>query len=361
MDLNPSINTTDILFESGNSDNGNTDQPAFNLAYLNLDDVVAMQFLFANIPFVYNVVDSTNNQFILNDAANSNAIVTLPVGTYNATQWPAIFSQALTTANITNASNYVSYYDTVTNQIVIVNSQPITFQIKTTPSLGINSIATNDTFGYSYGTFTAQTTPTLLYNGALSGKPWSAATPNYVASPYTATLSGSSEMYLHASIANKFSPNAIIYDTIVPNGLGDIIAWWPINSINSGSIQFSPNFATVLKCNKTSISEITFFLTIGTQTVYSTVDQYGTNQSTPGGFSAPATVNYLPLGGTSWQIGVRFYRQTQQTTGTQNSFNGETVTRSQTSGGPGSFRPVPLKRKIMGDESMSRFSGNNFF
>lgn len=368
MELSPNINTTDILFESGNSDNGNTDIPQFNLAYLNLDDVVGMQFLFANIPFVYNVVDATNNQFWLSDTHNSplspGVKVTLPVGTYNATQWPAIFSQALNTAGVVSYSNYLSWYDTVTNQIVIVNDEPITFTINTNPNavsvLPINSIANNDTFGYSYGSYVAQTTPTLLYNGALTGKPWTSGTPYYLASPYTASLSGASEMYLHASIANKFSPNAIIYDTIVPNGLGDIIAWWPINSVNSGSIQFSPNFPTILKCNQTNISEITFFLSIGTQTTYSAVDQYGTNQATPNG-SSPAITGYLPLGGTSWQVGVRFFRQSKQSIGGQMQANGESVLRTQQQGGPGAFRPVPLKRKIMGNEGASRFGGGSIF
>ena len=363
MELSPDINTTDILFESGNADNGNTDIPQFNLAYLNLDDVVGMQFLFANIPFVYNVVDGTNNQFYLWDTNNGSlpgVLVTLPVGTYTSTQWPAIFSQALSTASVVSASNYVSYYDTVTNQIVIVNSAPTAFTITTTLASTPNSIGNNDTFGYSYGAFNSQTTPTLLYNGALTGKPWTAATPTYLASPYTASLSGSSEMYLHASIANKFSPNAIIYDTIVANGLGDIIAWWPINSVNSGSIQFSPNFPTILKCNQTSISEVTFFLSIGTQTRYSAVDQYGSNQATPNGFS-PALTGYLPLGGTSWQIGIRFFRQSKQSIGGQMQANGESVLRTQQQGGPGAFRSVPLKRKVMGNEGASRFGGGSMF
>jgi hypothetical protein len=373
MDLNPDINTTDILFESGNADNGNTDIPSFNLAYLNLDDVVGMQFLFANIPFVYNVVDATNNQFILTD--NGGAVtITLPVGTYNSTQWPYIFSQAVTTAFIAaygsaaNASEYLSYYDTVTNQIVIVRDKVAggSFNLDgftiTTSGL-VNSIANNDTFGYSSGVYTAQKTPQLFYNGSLNAKPWTVGsnpTMYYLPSPYTASLSGASEMYLHASIANKFSPNAKIYDTIVPNGMGDIIAWWPVNSVNSGSIQFSPNFPTILKCNQTTISEVTFFLSLGTQTRYSTIDQYGLNQATPDATS-PAITQYLPLGGTSWQIGVRFYRKTTQSIGGQMQANGESVLRTQQIGGPGSFRPVPLKRKVMGDEGASRFGGGSLF
>jgi len=367
MDLNPDINTTDILFESGNADNGNTDIPSFNLAYLNLDDVVGMQFLFANIPFVYNVVDATNNQFILADNGGTTTI-TLPVGTYNSTQWPYIFSQALTTASHANAAEYLSYYDTVTNQIVIVRDKvaggsALLDGFTITTSGLVDSIANNDTFGYSSGVYTAQKTPQLFYNGSLHTVPWALGvnpTMYYLTSPYTASLSGASEMYLHASIANKFSPNAKIYDTIVANGMGDVIAWWPVNSVNSGAIQFSPNFPTILKCNQTTISEVTFFLSLGTQTRYSTIDQYGLNQATPNATS-PALTNYLPLGGTSWQIGVRFYQKSSQSVGGQMQSNGESVLRTQQLGGPGAFRPVPLKRKIMGDEGASRFGGGSLF
>lgn len=362
MDLNPDIDTTDILFESGNAENGNPDYPQFNLAYLNLDNVVGMQFLFANIPFVYNVVDGTNNQFYLwdtNQVALPGVLVTLPVGTYTANQWPDIFQQALNTAGVVSYTNYVSYYDTVTNQIVIVNDQPTAFTI-TTSGL-TNSIANNDTFGYYSGVFNSQTTPSLLYNGSKVSKPWASGTPTYLASPYTASLSGANEMYLHSSIANKFSPNGIVYDTIVPSGLGDVIGWWPIGSNSTEVIQYQPSTPNILKCNQTNITDISFFLTIGTQTRYSNINQYGIIQANPGGARPDAITNYLPLGGTSWQIGIRFFRKSRSFGGNELGASGETYQRTREKIGPGAFRPVPLKRKVMGDEGPGRFAGGTMF
>ena len=312
MELDESIKTIDVMFETGNSSNGNSDNPRFeNLKQLGLENVVAYQFLFANIPFVYNVVDSTQNQFILTDANNSGGkTVTLPVGTYSSTQWPAIFSRALQTASVTGYADYLSFYDSVTNQIVILNNNAtsITFSISTTPT---NNIGKYDVFGFNSDTlYTAQTTPTLLYNGSLNGIPWTTTTPYYIASPYTANLSGPNEMYLHSDLSSAFKTNGLVSDTIQASntpgtiGSGDVIAFWPVNTISSGTIRFTPNFQTVCKSGAGSqVNSLNFYLTIGTQISYGTSSQYGTSS---------ATVPYLPLGGTSWQIGIRFFTQGSQ-------------------------------------------------
>jgi hypothetical protein len=362
MELNPSIETRDVLFESQNSNNGNSDSPQFNLAFLNLNDVVGMQFLFANVPFVYNVVDATNNQFYLKDANNSSGngkLVTLPVGTYNSTQWPFIFSQALSTAGVTGYADYVSYYDTVTNQIVIVNNNAtsITFTITTTLAATANSIANNDTFGFNYGTFTASLAAAggLLYNGSLDSAPFTTSSQRYyITSQYTASLSGPNEMYLHSNLAAQFNS---VYDTIVPAGTGDVLAFWPINTVNSGSINFSPPFETILKGGQPKkISDATFYLTIGTQTKYSGVTQYGSALQTGQGNDL-TVLPYLPLGGTSWQVGIRFYIQTSQI----NSVGNGAGTTSTSYGSGSQIRttttaPQPFKRS-----RFDAFGGKNVF
>lgn len=332
MELSPSITTKDILFESGNSENGNSDNPIFDVSLLNLNNVVGMQFLFANVPFVYNIVDATNNQFILTDANNvSGVLVTLPVGNYTASQWPYIFNKALQTAGVTGYADYLSYYDTVTNQIVFVNNAgtPITFTIDCTLANVPNSIGKYDTFGMNLISYTAVTSPTLLYNGSLTSAPFT-GTPYYIASSYTASLSGPNEMYLHSSLASAFSPSAIIYDTIVNNSMGDVIGFWPINTINSGTIQYQPNSPNLLKCGQPQkISKLSFYLTIGTQTTYSTATQYGQSATAQG--SNIGNVPYLPLGGTSWQIGMRFFVQNNQITSISNP-RGEGFVTSQSYG-----------------------------
>jgi hypothetical protein len=312
MELDDTIKTIDVMFETGNSSNGNSDNPRFeNLKQLGLENVVAYQFLFANVPFVYNVIDSTQNQFILTDVNNAGGVtVTLPVGTYSSTQWPYIFSRALQTASVSGYADYLSFYDTVTNQIVIVNNAAtsITFTISTTPA---NNIGKYDVFGFNEDTvYTAQTSPTLYYNGSLNAKPWSVATPYYIASQYTANLSGANEMYLHSDLSSAFKTNGLVSDTIQASntpgtiGSGDVIAFWPVNTISSGTIRFTPNFQTVCKAGAGSqINSLNFYLTLGTQVVYGTSSQYS---------ATTTTVPYLPLGGTSWQIGIRFFTQGTQ-------------------------------------------------
>ena len=312
------------MFESANSANGNSDNPRFdNLKQLGLENVIGYQFLFANVPFVYNVVDATQNQFYFSDATNTNVLVSLPVGTYNSTQWPNIYQQALKTAGVTTWAKYSSYYDTVTNQLVFYGSadgsSPISFSINTTPA---NNIGLYDVFGLNPNvTYTAAQigSNVLLYNGSLSGVPWSGTTnPYFFASTYTATLSGPNEMYLHSDLSSAFKTNGLVSDTIqtvnTPGtiGSGDVIAFWPVNTVNSGVIRFSPNFTTPVKSgNGSNINNIQFYLTIGTQVNYSSANQYGGNSSTAAGQSTAITP-YLQLGGTSWQIGIRFFVQGDQ-------------------------------------------------
>lgn len=326
MELNESIKTVDVLFESANSVNGNSDNPRFeNLKQLGLENVVGYQFLFANVPFVYNVVDATQNQFYFIDATNTapGILVSLPIGTYTATQWPAIYQQALKTAGVTNWAYYGSYYDTVTNQIIFYSgadgTHNTTFQLLTTPT---NDIGNQDVFGMlTNTTYTATQLGAnkLLYNGSLASIPWSGVSnPYFIASTYTASLSGPNEMYLHSDLASQFKTNGLVSDTIItPNtpgtiGSGDVIAFWTINTVNSGVIRFSPNFVTPVKSgNGNNINNLSFYLTIGTQTSYSSANQYGSNESTAAGNSSTFTP-YLQLGGTSWQIGIRFFVQGDQ-------------------------------------------------
>jgi hypothetical protein len=324
MEEDDTIKTVDIMFESANSANGNSDYPRFeNLKQLGLENVVGYQFLFANVPFVYNVIDATQNQFYFSDATNTDVLVSLPVGTYNSAQWPAIYQQALKTAGVTTYAKYSSYYDTVTNQLVFFGSAdgstPITFTIKTTPK---NNIGLYDVFGLNPNiTYTAAQLGAnkLLYNGSLVGVPWSGTTnPFFFASTYTATLSGPNEMYLHSDLSAAFKSNGLVTDTISPIntpgtiGSGDVIAYWPINTVNSGVIRFTPNFVTPVKSgNGNNINNIQFYLTIGTQITYSSENQYGGNLSTSAGTSTSITP-YLQLGGTSWQIGIRFFVQGDQ-------------------------------------------------
>ena len=318
MELNDSIKTVDIMFESGNSANGNSDNPRFdNLKQLGLENVIGYQVLFANIPFVYNVVDATQNQFLFSDATNTNILVSLPLGTYTATQWPTIYQPALKTAGVTTYAKYSSYYDTVTNQLVFFGSAdgstPITFTIATT---NVNNIGLYDVFGLNPNvTYTATQigSSKLLYNGSLVGVPWSGTTnPFFIASTYTATLSGPNEMYLHSDLSSAFKTNGLVTDTIQQPqtlgtiGSGDVIAFWPVNTVSSGVIRYSPNFVTPVKSgNGNMINNLQFYLTIGTQYVYSSANQYGANGSA-------ALLTYLPLGGTSWQIGIRFFVQGDQ-------------------------------------------------
>jgi len=323
MELNSSIKTVDVLFESNNSANGNSDNPRFeNLKQLGLESVVGYQFLFANVPFVYNVVDATQNQFYFSDATNTNVLVTLPVGTYTATQLPAIYQQALKTAGVTTFAKYSVYYDTVTNQLVFFGSAdgsaPITFTISTvTP----NNIGLYDVFGMNpQQVYTASQAGSnkLLYNGSLSGVPWSGTTnPYYIASSYTASLSGPNEMYLHSDLSSQFKTNGLVTDTIQPAntpgtiGSGDVVAFWPVNTVNSGVIRFSPNFQTPVKSgNSNNINNLQFYLTIGTQIAYSNANQYGVEATSAG--SESLFTPYLQLGGTSWQIGIRFFVQGDQ-------------------------------------------------
>jgi hypothetical protein len=317
------------MFESGNSSNGNSDNPRFeNLKQLGLENVVGYQFLFANVPFVYNVVDATQNQFLIYEGssyvAESATLVTLPVGTYTSTQWPNIFTSALKQSGFGNYANYTSYYDTVTNQIVFVNiaASSVKFFISTVTK---NNIGLYDVFGLNPNTVYTATLVTsntpLYYNGSLTTyttPPWASATPYYIASTYTASLSGPNEMYLHSDLSSAFKTNGLVTDTIQQTqtlgtiGSGDVIAFWPVNTVSSGVIRYSPSFVSPVKSgNGNIINNLQFYLTIGTQYIYSSANQYYGNESTAAGTDG-VLLNYLPLGGTSWQIGIRFFIQGEQ-------------------------------------------------
>jgi hypothetical protein len=119
---------------------------AFNTAYTSLnwpkiflgkplENVVAMKVLDATIPFTFYPFNSTNNTFVLNQTAPAAGpfTVTIPVGSYTTSTFPAILKAAMELANGATKTFTVTYDSATAKLTITINVG--TFTITTSGGL----------------------------------------------------------------------------------------------------------------------------------------------------------------------------------------------------------------------------------
>lgn len=241
-----------------------TDWPLFNFARP-LNNIAAIKVLEVQIPFTYYVFNRNNNKFILNAVNLTNAVVTIPVGNYDANGLATAMAAALTAA----CAGVTPLPWTWTVTYSGANSAPSlgTFTFK----IGPTADTVGNPFSFTFGTTsdTGNFTPRIMlgFNGGTINSTFVSGAGNTITSPNVNLITGPNYMYLNSrkigSLCNLFLPASA---TNLGNGtLGPQMAKIPVNVQPQGVIYWSdpcPNQFFNVE-NLANISEIDFYFTLG--------------------------------------------------------------------------------------------------
>jgi hypothetical protein len=274
----------DIVLDSGDLTAGSTDLATFTLNPA-VEDVVGVTCFYANIPFTYNVVDGFNNK-ILFTAASVVYNLALTPGTYTPSTLIQELNAALRDSGFAAYASFNFFIANDTNKLTVYNNiggGDISF------SLGFDAqLGAGDLLGFKNGK------SYLSGNGSIRlNDDTIVAGAEYIESPFSVNLSGPGQMYLHSPQLQGLTNGAVRAGPTT----SDIVAFWPVNANYLGNIIHQPATPAVIPFTQTTISNISFYLTLGTKSKY--------------GDDPNIQTNYLSLKGQSYQIGFRFYRKNQ--------------------------------------------------
>lgn len=293
----------DRTFDSLKNINGSTDYPIIELG-TSIADIQGACLVSANVPFTYYVFNTTNNQFKMGTTAQT--LVTIPPQTCNAVTLPSILANALSAAGVANASNYVFYMDNTTSQLVVYNTQPVSFQMDFTVA---NNCAT--TLGFASAVYTAALQSSIGTVYANDGTTLN-STYYIVVSPYCVNLSGPSQMFLHCDYIGPAMAGAITNDSNASNIIGD----FRVNTNYQGTITYENIAPEVYLAPIASLKRVKLYLTTGSSTVP------------------------LVLNGSPFQVKMRFFCRSKQNNVIGADDRGNRNVNTIDSGGSTQLRPA---------------------
>lgn len=284
-----SIRPVDIILDStqaGTSDRvtGTTDAPVFNL-FPAVEDCVGVSLIYANVPFTYYVIDSTNNKFTIQSADYGTAAACeIDPGTYNSINIGNQILDAIKRKNnAASTTQYVVYIDSTSGKLVWYD--------QTTTPLSGNTFQLDFSVIDSVG-------PTLGFNAAIyasSSQTFrddteTAITKPVIFAPRVANLTGPSQMFLASDFGGA------VYGSVRNQSSNQpLLGFWPVNSNYQGTIEYVRETPPVIPISRTNVSSIRLGLLIGNRT------RYGVSGS------STATQEFLSLNGEGYQIGLRFH------------------------------------------------------
>lgn len=275
----------EIVLDSGDLTAGTRDYPSFTLSPA-LEDVVGVTIHYANVPFTYDVVDYFNNvcQIVVDiGGTNTEQAFNLSIGTYTSQNILRELTNRLADSGLSGASNYKFFIESDSNRLVIYNAVD-NFQWRTTSdrtSAEVLGFEKNKTYSATFG-------PIINENDIFTGNVYS------IRSPFSVNLSGSAQMYLHCPQLQGHLKGAV---RAGPN-MSDVAGFWPIKTIFLNFIVHEAPFPAVFPFSDTTITNLDFYLTIGSKKLY--------------GNSLSTATKYLSLKGLPFQVGIRFYRRNKE-------------------------------------------------
>jgi hypothetical protein len=227
---------------------GNRDNPRLYFPD-NITDVVGFRLISAEIPFSYDVINSTNNTFILKDTDGSEGIVTLTKGTYSSSTLATAVTTALNTLRVPATSN-PTY--TATLNLQSDNNYRFTFTIpyvggQTAPHLSFPS-----TIGQASAADHLGFVPNTIYVFALAG----GGTRWELVAPGPANITGPNYLYLNSSLGS------LLYGSVYASygGNGHTIARVTVN-VNPGQFIYFENATDMFfTFSPTVINYLEFYL-----------------------------------------------------------------------------------------------------
>lgn len=279
----------DVVFDSAEVDTGRavgtTDNPRFTLLPA-IERCVGLSVIYANVPFTYYVIDETNNKF--NVTTSGTTTCTVVPGTYNSIN---LIPQLLLA---TNGLNLQFFVDLTTSKLVTYynSTSPFTLDFNVTESIA-------DVLGFDKVAYSSVTTG--IYDNADA-----LITNSFVQAPRVVNLSGPSQMFLNSDLGS------IIYGKVRnQTGNKSLLGFWPVNSNYQGTIDMVRENPPVIKTSAVNISNLNLSLSIGNRT------SYGANSSP-----------YLSLNGEAFQIGIRFWVESDLNTYTSDKVGNAQMTSS---------------------------------
>jgi hypothetical protein len=321
----------DIVFDSiqiGTENvTGTTDNPQFNLRP-SLEDVVGVSVLYASVPFTYYVIDTTNNKFRVNLGSGTapplfSTICEIVPGTYNATNIvlqleDAIKRTDLAVLNPGSGTMWKFFIDDTTSKLVTYLSGGNSglfgwFELDFTVTGSANEV-----LGFAAQKYRSITgdfrdnTETVISNA------------KHLFAPKVVNLSGPNQMYLGSSLA------ATLHGSVRNHASqSQLLGFWPITENYQGIIDVMRETPPMMYFGqKTSVSNVSFELTIGNRQNYTHFDNAG----------AATVRTHLSLNGEPYQVALRFYKEVSDESKNQ-THSGNTSTLSIPSQSNQNFAP----------------------
>jgi hypothetical protein len=321
----------DVLFDSELADDANNDyvsgtrdNPTFSI-YPAISDVVGVCVMYANIPFTYYVIDSTNNKFTFTSDGDTAKIITIPPGTYNSLTIAATLTNIIkSTSSIleqTGSKGFYVYVDSSTGRLVFANELDTDEEAEAD---GFSFIFDQDesphkVLGYD---------PNVLYTAdyALNHRDDNDKIfiGYKVEGSRTVNLTGPAQMFLNSDFGSA------IYGSVRnQTNFKALLGFWPVNANYQGTIEYSRENPVMIPMSKTTLSKISLSLTLGNRTRFSDADN---NEA-----------DFLELNGEAFQVGLRFYVSDNEAQQTHDSL-GNAVTTMTNINRQSVFNPKKLKR-----------------
>lgn len=197
----------DSLDASGSGGNSaSTDWPLFYIGGREqLRNIAAIKIIEAEIPFSWYVFNTSNNTFVLTEAAGGPVTVTLPVGNYTTDQLSSLIGKALSTASIAGRT-YTVTYSTITQKFTFFNNAATTSPFTLTFGLPLDFGNTTARLyiGFPGGPTSSQTFST-------SG---TANNGDALLAPFAVQVTGPNYVYINSNrigqLANLFLPKGAL-------------------------------------------------------------------------------------------------------------------------------------------------------
>lgn len=232
------------------SASASTDWPRFTIAADGpLENVAALKVLEAEISFSWDVYNSSNNTFQINETVGGIKTITIPVGNYTSSAMATALTTAFAAAGTT--ATYTVTYVGLRNRLVFTSS-------------------TNNPFSLVFGASndTGNRNP-RLFIGFPAGTTTSATAGSFqaITSPNALLLSGPNYLYLNST---KLGPDMDVYlpagaANLGGGGRGPQIAKMVINTNQNGMITWKdPDPEKWFKFRQLqTLSNFDFYLTLG--------------------------------------------------------------------------------------------------
>lgn len=283
----------DVVFDSRRSEN--RDRPYFQVEPT-LENVVAYQVLWTNVPFSFYTIDKSNNQFQMRSMNAGNTmitqVITLDPGTYTPDALRAQMREHITKSGLPDAVNYDCYIQSHNAKFVIYNrrnsnsSNPFYLDFFDSNLATMLGFKPNTTYTSTWDTFykDGEAVENITDPPGPGGKfaLWSLEAPglcNLLQSPY---------IKFHAQFNGMRNDAARLND-----GYDQLLCATPITSNFTSQILYQGIPEPINLGGSYSVYSVAMYLTHGDRKSYRTAD----NQ----------VVNYLPLNGEGFQVCIRFY------------------------------------------------------